>query len=97
MEMEEALEKIGELHCKELDVNRIDDYSVLVTKIRNGEICALSEDEESKLRERFNFVTPWHKEYGLRFFRRYELFGIPLHLWTDANIRKISGNLGIVE
>lgn len=29
--------------------------------------------------------------------RRFEMLGLPLHLWTDANIKKVASNLGVVE
>lgn len=86
--MIEVMEKLNGTILKEFDINRMDDFSVLLTKIVKCTIYALTEDEETQLRNSFDFVSLWHKEYGLRFSKRYELFGIPLHLLNDANIKK---------
>lgn len=36
------------------------------------------------------------QEYNLRFIRRFELIGVPFHLWSEENIKKIGSKLGIV-
>lgn len=95
--MAEVKEKLKDVCFKEIVFSGMNDYLVLLAKKIDGCICELVKDEESQLRNCFTFVAPWHKEYGLRFCRRYELFGLPLHLWKEINDRKISGSLGVVE
>lgn len=74
MEIEEAKNKVSEIELVGIEVHRIDDYLFRITKTRNQEVYTFTEDEESQLRERFNFVAPWHKEYGLSFFMSRWLF-----------------------
>lgn len=61
LELTEVKEKLKETSLKEFNINKMDDFSTVITKIEQGKIF------------------PWHKEYGLMFCRRYELFGIPIH------------------
>lgn len=95
--MAEAKEKLKEVNIQDYTIARLDDFLVLFSKTSNGEVCTLTEDEESQVRSNFDFVTPWHTEYGLKFCRMFEILGIPLHLWDESNIRRIPGNLGEVN
>lgn len=80
------------MHTKEFEINRIDDYSVLITKRTYGCVCAFLEDEETKLKDGFNDVSPWHKDFGLCFFRRYELFEYPYTYGLKLMSRRLVAN-----
>lgn len=42
-------------------------------------------------------MTPWNKEILQGTKRRFEIIGIPLHLWIDEIIKKIGDTLGEVD
>lgn len=87
LEPQQALDKINESGLESCCLYKLDDYSVLVyKKNENNESMSLKEGEEATLESCFNYIAVWHKDYSLRFFRRFELLGIPV---TFA-MRKIS-------
>lgn len=63
---------------KNLVVSRLDDFSIIISKKMNGQCHELSEQEEAKIKEIFEYVAPWHNDYCLQFNCRFEILGIPL-------------------
>lgn len=67
----------------------MDDLSIIVSKKVEGQCYKISEQEEDKLKDNFEYVALWNKEYCLRFNRRFEILGLPLQFCEDGFIRKI--------
>lgn len=64
----------------ELTPKNHDDYSVVVSKFHQGINHNMLENKIKKLQGCFDMVSPWHKEFFLKFIRRYELIGVPLQV-----------------
>lgn len=57
----------------------------------------ITEDEELILRGCFNYSTPWHRDYCLKFIRNFKSLGIPMLLSIKENVRIIGSKLGVVN
>lgn len=54
MQMKQVRDKLIDLDISRYEINRLDDFSILITKKVNGDVCLFLEDEESQLQKRFN-------------------------------------------
>lgn len=59
--MQVLKENTMDTELENLIYSKLDDYLIIVKKTLDGKYCAMGEDEETKLRECFEYVVPWHK------------------------------------
>lgn len=90
MEYKLARNRLKDTGLGHLLLYKLDEFSIIMLKKEDNKYNAIVDDEKSKLRTCFEYVAPWHREYGIRDTKRYDLIGVSLHFWCDEDIKMIS-------
>lgn len=76
--------------------SKLDDFSVIVSKISDGRNSKLRNEEITALKKKITNVFPCTAQYKHKLIQRFELIGIPLMCWNEDTIRSIGAELGEV-
>lgn len=80
----------------ELVISRFDAISYIISKTEFQKNSPFEKVTMEKLQRCFKKLVPWSKDVKQVFTRRFEIIGIPIHLWSDETIKQIGGRVGKV-
>lgn len=74
---------------REFAVSKLDEEFFVITKEQEGNLVFLDEQDKRRLEPIFKHLQPWTMNKTVKRKANVELMGLPLHLFSHENIRKI--------
>lgn len=96
VDVKQSMKEMYSLGVGDLIFSKFDSKSSIISK-RDGTLnVPLEKESIETLKRCFAKVTPWNKDIKMIVKRRFEIVGLPIHLWSDENIMKIGACMGEV-
>lgn len=91
-----VVEDIGEKRWNELTMSCFDSHACIIRKVRKDDNVPIHNEKVEVFKSYFKEVIPWNTKIEQVVIRRFEIVGIPLHLWNELTINKIGSCIGEV-
>lgn len=91
-----ASKSLNDKDIEGLAVSSINSLSCIISKINGMEVLDIEDDIVEDIKSCFQKVVPWNKAIKQVIKKRFEIIGIPKHLWNDLIILKLASCLGEV-
>lgn len=91
--MKKPVREVEDKGIEDLAFSKFDLASCLKSKVNRFRVLNIKDKELESIKTFFIKVIPWNKQIRQVINRRFEIVGLPIHIWNDLTIHKIGSCL----